>query len=64
MNRTLLPDELIICNIDAITLIQAVNRNIKRFPDDFMFLLTKEDLKNFFKNPIKSHFYGRSFSNF
>lgn len=32
--------------VDTRTLNQAVSRNIERFPDDFMFQLTKEELEN------------------
>jgi hypothetical protein len=32
--------------VETRTLIQAVKRNIERFPDDFMFQLTKEELEN------------------
>jgi hypothetical protein len=32
--------------VDTRTLNQAVKRNIKRFPDDFMFHMTPEELKN------------------
>ncbi len=30
---------------------QAVKRNIKRFPEDFMFRLTKEEFETIRKNP-------------
>lgn len=36
-------------------LMQSVKRNIKRFPDDFMFQLTKEEFSN-----LKSHFVTSS----
>lgn len=32
--------------VETRTLKQSVKRNIKRFPDDFMFQMTKEELKN------------------
>ena len=32
--------------VETRTLIQAVKRNIERFPDDFMFQLTKEEFEN------------------
>lgn len=33
-------------SVETRTLNQAVRRNIKRFPDDFMFQLTKEEMEN------------------
>ena len=32
--------------VETRTLTQAVSRNIKRFPEDFMFQLTKEEMDN------------------
>ena len=33
-------------NVETRMLNQAVRRNVKRFPDDFMFQLTQEELEN------------------
>ncbi|MCX5781279.1 MAG: ORF6N domain-containing protein [Elusimicrobia bacterium] len=33
-------------NVETRVLVQAVKRNIKRFPSDFMFQLTKTELRN------------------
>ena len=41
--------------VETKVLNQAVKRNIKRFPEDFMFQLTKEELDN-----LKSHFVTSS----
>ena len=35
-----------LCGVETRVLNQAVSRNIERFPEDFMFELTKEELKN------------------
>jgi len=44
-------DLAMLYGVKTFVLNQAVKRNIKRFPEDFMFQLTKEELEN-----LKSHF--------
>ncbi len=39
-------DLAMLYEVETRVLTQAVRRNIDRFPDDFMFQLTKEELKN------------------
>lgn len=39
-------DLALLYGIDTKVLKQAVRRNLKRFPDDFMFVLTKNELRN------------------
>jgi len=41
--------------VETRTLIQAVKRNLIRFPDDFMFQLTKEELKNWMSQIVISN---------
>jgi hypothetical protein len=41
--------------VETRTLNQAVKRNIDRFPDDFMFQLTKEELKNWRSQIVTSN---------
>ena len=41
--------------VEPRTLVQAVKRNIVRFPEDFMFQLTQEEFEN-----LKSHFVTSS----
>lgn len=38
------------------TLIQAVKRNMERFPSDFMFPLTREEIRNLSQTVISSIF--------
>ena len=46
-NKVLIDEDLaVLYGVENRVLIQAVKRNIERFPDDFMFQLTKEELKN------------------
>jgi hypothetical protein len=45
------PDLAELYNVEARALNQAVKRNSDRFPDDFMFQLTREESRN-----LKSHF--------
>lgn len=40
--------------VETRTLNQAVKRNLERFPDDFMFQLTQEELK-FLRSSLKDH---------
>ena len=39
-------DLAVLYDVETRTLNQAVRRNIKRFPEDFMFQLTKEEMSN------------------
>ena len=39
-------DLALLYNVETRALVQAVKRNLERFPTDFMFQLTKEELKN------------------
>ena len=43
--------------VETKVLKQAVRRNIKRFPPDFMFELTKEELKNWRSQFVTSNQY-------
>ena len=46
-NKVILDRDLAsLYEIETKVLKQAVRRNLKRFPDDFMFVLTKDELKN------------------
>ena len=48
----------ILYGVETRTLNQAVKRNIERFPQDFMFQLTKEEALNtaLYENPLRSQF--------
>jgi hypothetical protein len=48
-------DLAILYDVEPKVLIQAVKRNIERFPDDFMFQLTNQEFRN-----LKSHFVTSS----
>lgn len=39
-------DLAVLCGVETRVLKQAVRRNLKRIPDDFMFQLTKEEFTN------------------
>lgn len=41
--------------IETRTLKQAVRRNIERFPEDFMFMLTKEEANNLIHIGVSPH---------
>ena len=47
-----------IYQVETRVLNQAVKRNIRRFPDDFMFQLTKEELKNLMSQFVISSWGG------
>jgi hypothetical protein len=47
-------DLAILYNVETRALKQAVRRNIKRFPDDFMFQLTKEEFANWRSQTVMS----------
>jgi len=40
--------------VETRALNQAVRRNIKRFPEDFMFALTREEIRNISQNVTSS----------
>jgi len=48
-------------NVETRVLIQAVKRNIERFPDDFMFQLTKQELDNLRSQVVTSSWGGRRY---
>lgn len=48
--------------IDTKVLKQAVRRNVKRFPNDFMFVLTKNELKNLRSQIVTSSWGGLRYS--
>jgi hypothetical protein len=47
--------------VETRQLIQAVKRNLKRFPDDFMFQLTEEEFKNLRSQNVISSWGGRRY---
>ena len=52
-------DLAIIYEVETRVLKQAVRRNIDRFPDDFMFELTAEELKNLTSQFVTSSWGGQ-----
>ena len=46
-------------DVETRALVQAVQRNLDRFPDDFMFRLTKEEFDNLGSQPVTSSGWGR-----
>ena len=48
-------DLALLYNVETRALVQAVKRNIERFPDDFMFQLTKEEFKNWKSQIVTSN---------
>ena len=58
--RVMLDKDLaILYEVETRVLIQSVKRNIKRFPDDFMFQLTKEEASNWRSQIVISKNWGR-----
>jgi hypothetical protein len=47
--------------VETRVLIQAVKRNIERFPQDFMFQLTKEEFENLRSQIVTSSWGGRRY---
>lgn len=45
---------MFICSVETRVLNQAVKRNIKRFPEDFMFALTRDEIMNLSQIVISS----------
>jgi hypothetical protein len=43
-------------------LVQAVKRNLKRFPEDFMFQLSEEEFENLRSQSVTSSWSGRRFA--
>ena len=56
-------DLAIIYEVETRVLKQAVRRNIDRFPDDFMFELTAEELKNLTSQFVTSSWGGQRWKN-
>ncbi len=54
-------DLAILYEVETRILIQSVKRNIKRFPDDFMFQLTEEELTNLRSQIVISSWGGRRY---
>lgn len=52
-------DLAMIYNVETRVLNQAVKRNINRFPNDFMFQLTKEEFNNLKSQTVTSSWGGR-----
>ncbi|MBM3244483.1 MAG: ORF6N domain-containing protein [Candidatus Omnitrophica bacterium] len=50
-----------IYQVSTKALIQAVKRNIKRFPEDFMYLLTQEEVANLRSQFVTSSWGGRRY---
>lgn len=48
-------------NVETRVLLQAVKRNIERFPDDFMFQLTKQELDHLRSQFVISRWGGRRY---
>ncbi len=48
-------DLALLYEVETRALNQAVRRNIKRFPEDFMFQLTKEEMKNWTSQIVMSN---------
>ena len=59
-HRVMLDKDLaILYGVETRVLIQSVKRNIKRFPGDFMFQLTKEEASNWRSQIVISKNWGR-----
>ena len=56
-------DLAIIYEVETRVLKQAVRRNIDRFPDDFMFELMAEELKNLTSQFVTSSWGGQRWKN-
>ena len=58
--RVLLDSDLaVLYEVETRVFNQAVNRNLKRFPSDFMFQLTGEEFKNLISQSVTSSWGGR-----
>ena len=62
-NEKVMLDEhlAVLYGVSTKVLVQAVKRNIDRFPDDFMFQLTKEELLNLRSQIVTSSWGGRRY---
>ena len=47
-----------LCEVETRSLNQAVKRNIRRFPSDFMFQLTNNELENLISQSVTSRWGG------
>lgn len=54
-------DLALLYEVETRVLVQAVKRNIKRFPGDFMFQLSKEELGNLRSQSVTSSWGGRRY---
>jgi hypothetical protein len=62
-HKVLLDEDLAeLYGVETRQLIQAVKRNIKRFPDDFMFKLSEEELTNLRSQIVISSWGGRRYT--
>jgi ORF6N domain len=50
-----------LCRVQTKALNQAVKRNLKRFPDDFMFQLTEEEAQEFLRSQFVTLKRGQHF---
>lgn len=55
-------DLALLYEVETRVLVQAVKRNIKRFPGDFMFQLSKEEFDNLRSQSVTSSWGGRRYS--
>lgn len=55
-------DIAVLYEVETRVLTQAVRRNIDRFPDDFMFQLTKQEFNNLRSQYVTSSWGGRRYS--
>lgn len=54
-------DIAVLYDVKPIVLRQQIKRNFERFPEDFMFILTEDEIKNMVSQnviPSKKHFGG------
>ena len=62
-HRVILDQDLaILYEVETKTLVQSVKRNLKRFPDDFMFQLTREEFDILRSQSVTSSWGGRRYS--
>ena len=54
-------DLAVLYGVETKTLVQAVKRNIERFPEDFMFQLTKQEFDNLRSQSVTSSWGGRRY---
>jgi hypothetical protein len=51
-------DLAMLYGVETRTLVQAIKRNLERFPEDFMFQLTKNEMKNLISQIVTSSWGG------